>query len=100
MSNQGEGYVPVHAELAIADGSGRPRELADGFGRWLRPGENRELVFRPQEALPAGKDQISLHLTTTEDAEPVRRTLISELDLDLPEPGIVGSPEPGAMNAG
>ena len=100
VTNQGEGYVPVHAELAIADGSGRPRELADGFGRWLRPGERRELVFRPEDVLPAGRYQVSLNLTTTEDAEPVRRTLIIELDPDLPQPGIAGSAETGSKNAG
>lgn len=88
------------AELEIADGSGRPRELADGFGRWLRPGERRELVFRPKDALPAGRYQVSLNLTTSEEAEPVQRTLIIQLDPDLPQPGITGSAETGTENFG
>lgn len=80
VENQGVGFVPVHADLEIADGSGRVMNLADGFGKWLRPGEKRELVFAPQVSLPKGRYQISLNLETTEDQAPVTKTLIIELD--------------------
>lgn len=86
VQNNGQSYVPVHADLTVADGSGTPRELADGFGRWLRPGEARELDFRPDDVLPPGDYQVRLHLTTAADAEPVERTLNITLDPEVVEP--------------
>ncbi len=84
VENQGVGFVPVHADLEIADGSGRIMPLADGFGRWLRPGQKRELAFTPTVMLPKGRYQVSLTLKTTEDSEPVKQTLIIELDPQSP----------------
>lgn len=75
VTNNGKGYVPVHADLKLADGSGRALELADGFGRWLRPGETRELAFYPEMILEAGEYQISLNLQTTAKQDPVTQTL-------------------------
>ncbi len=63
VTNSGEGYVPVHADLQVADGVGHALELADGFGRWLRPGETRELVFMPERTLVTGDYKISLNST-------------------------------------
>jgi hypothetical protein len=80
VENSGVGFVPVHADLEIADGSGRVMELADGFGKWLRPGEQRELVFAPTVSLPKGRYQVVLNLRTTDDQAPVTKTLIIELD--------------------
>lgn len=86
VENQGVGFVPVHADLQIADGSGRVMEMADGFGKWLRPGEQRELVFAPQISLPKGRYQVSLNLQTTDDQPPIATTLIIELDPKPPTP--------------
>jgi hypothetical protein len=80
VTNNGTGYAPVHADLQVArESSGRALELADGFGRWLKPGETRELMFKPQEVLPEGDYQVSLRLQTTPDQAPVTQTLIIHL---------------------
>ncbi len=79
VTNDGQGFVPVHASLQVADGSGRALELADGFGRWLRPGETRELSFIPPKTLAAGQYQVALKLTTTPDQTPVEQTLVIDL---------------------
>ncbi|TWU48251.1 hypothetical protein [Rubripirellula reticaptiva] len=80
VTNLGEGYVPVHADLQIGDATGNSLDLADGFGRWLRPGETRELAFVPPKMIAAGQYQIVLNLVTTPDQEPVQKTLVIELD--------------------
>ncbi|WP_146454261.1 COG1470 family protein [Rubripirellula tenax] len=85
VTNNGTGFVPVHADLQVADGSGRTMDLADGFGRWLRPGETRELAFVPQSTLTAGQYQIALSLKTTPDEVPVERTLVIDLDPQISE---------------
>lgn len=85
VTNNGSCYVPVHAELQIAKQSGHALELADGFGRWLKPGETRELAFRPQEVLPAGDYQVSLNLQTAEDQEPFTQTLNIQLAPEVAE---------------
>ena len=79
-TNNGEGFVPIHADLQVADTKGRAYELADGYGRWLKPGETRELAFIPETVLEAGDYQLSLSFKTTESQPPVERTLIIKLD--------------------
>ncbi len=37
VTNQSEGYAPVHAHLNIISRKGRSLSLQDGFGRWLAP---------------------------------------------------------------
>tara|TARA_R110002049_G_scaffold285698_4_gene467084 strand:+ start:249287 stop:250966 length:1680 start_codon:yes stop_codon:yes gene_type:complete len=87
VTNQGDGFVPVHADLQVADTQGRAYELADGYGRWLKPGETRELAFIPDTVLEAGDYQLTLTFKTTEDQPPVTRTLVITLDPNAPEAG-------------
>lgn len=82
VTNKGSGYVPVHGELQIADGSGTAQLTADGYGKWLMPGESRELAFVPPRNLKAGQYQLSIHVETTPTAKPYDRTLIVELGAD------------------
>ncbi|MDA8745276.1 hypothetical protein N9N28_11630 [Rubripirellula amarantea] len=79
VTNTGEGYLPVDGRLEIADGSGHALKLADGYGKWLRPGETRELAFSPNRGLPAGKYQLKLHVETKDGIEPFDQTLIVDL---------------------
>jgi hypothetical protein len=83
VTNNGQGYVPVHGQLQVASGKEQAIELADGYGRWLRPGETRELSFRPRKPLLAGKYQLKLHVETTEDAKPFDQTLVVDLGQEL-----------------
>ena len=79
VTNNGEGYVPIHGELQIASGKSQAIELADGYRRWLRPGETRELAFTPDRPLVAGKYQLSLHVETAEGSQPFDQTLVVDL---------------------
>lgn len=79
VTNQGQGYAPVHADLVVAKENGRAVSLSDGYGRWLKPGESRELMFEPPYSLEAGKYQVSLNVQTTPEEEPYTQTLIIEL---------------------
>ncbi|WP_068263461.1 hypothetical protein [Rubripirellula obstinata] len=83
VTNNGHGYVPIHGQLQVASGKEQAIELADGYGRWLRPGETRELAFQPRKPLPAGKYQLKLHVETTEGAEPFDQTLVVDLGQQL-----------------
>ena len=80
VTNKGQGYVPIHADLRVADTQGRAFDLADGYGRWLRPNETRELAFIPENVFEAGDYQLSLRFKTTENQPPVERTLVITLD--------------------
>ena len=80
VTNKGEGFVPIHADLRVADTKGRAFDLADGYGRWLRPHETRELAFIPDTVFEAGDYQLSLSFKTTKDQPPVERTLVITLD--------------------
>ncbi|MGB7324951.1 MAG: hypothetical protein WBD31_08760 [Rubripirellula sp.] len=80
VTNHGEGFVPVHADLQVGDATGNSLDLADGFGRWLRPGETRELSFVPPKMIAAGQYQIVLNVVTTPDQEPIQKTLVIDLD--------------------
>lgn len=85
VTNSGEGYVPIHGELQIASGKSQAIELADGYRKWLRPGETRELAFTPNRPLEAGKYQLSLHVETSEGSEPFDQTLVVNLGKTLAE---------------
>ncbi len=80
VTNRGVGYVPVHAELSVADSQGRVMRLSDGYGKWLVAGETRELKFAPEVRLPAGEYQLSLRLKTTDEQPEETRTLIINLN--------------------
>ena len=83
VTNNGDGYVPIHGQLQIASGKEQAIELADGYGRWLRPGETRELAFQPRSSLKAGKYQLKLHVETSEGTEPFNQTLVVDLGQEL-----------------
>ncbi|MFK8113656.1 MAG: hypothetical protein AB8B91_15750 [Rubripirellula sp.] len=98
VTNEGEGYAPVHADLQIAKETGHALLLADGFGRWLKPGESRELAFMPRESLPAGSYQVSLNLQTSPEQEPVTQTLNIQLSPEATKS--VATDSPKAAQAG
>lgn len=85
VSNQGLGYVPIDAELRITALAGGGLSLADGYGRWLAPGETRELKFMPEKRLPDGEYQLNLVVRTTPEAPATSTTL--ELALPLAQTG-------------
>ncbi|TWT76443.1 hypothetical protein CA13_69370 [Planctomycetes bacterium CA13] len=82
VTNQGAGYVPIHADLQVADEHGHAWRLSDGYGRWIAPGETRELRFIPEQRLVKGNYQLSLGLQTTPDQPAKTQTLIISLDPD------------------
>lgn len=101
VTNQGEGFVPVHAELQIADTRGHVINLSDGYGRWLDPGESRELRFTPEQTLAAGDYQLTLKCQTTADQPSTTKTLVITLNPDTedPRPTQTGEVKPDAVTA-
>lgn len=68
LSNHGQGYAPIHAELLLGrDDGSRPHRMLDGFGRWLAPGQKRELQFFVPDDLVAGKYQVRLQVRSREN---------------------------------
>lgn len=82
VHNRGVGYVPIDAELRISSLSGGSLVMADGFGKWLAPGQDRHLDFVPEKRLPDGEYQLSLFVRTTPDAPVSTSTLNIKLPLE------------------
>jgi hypothetical protein len=80
VTNRGSAFVPVNATVSIDDGKGRSALMADGYGRWLAPGETRMLRFDPKMKLGAGEQQVSLVVDTYPDADSIKRTLVIKID--------------------
>lgn len=80
VKNTEETYVPVHGELVVVDSSGRSYQLNAGYGRWMLPGEEQELLFSPTWDIPPGEYQLSLQLKTFEDLPFETRTLSVRLE--------------------
>jgi hypothetical protein len=97
--NRGRGYVPVSAKLQVADGKGRAMELADGYGRWLAPGETRLLKFVPEHRLLAGEYQLSLALQIANQA-PLSKTLTVKITPQEAAPTVTAKPRKETLNAG
>jgi len=76
VTNHSEGYVPVHARLQVTSRQGRALSLADGFGRWITPGETQVLRFVPVEPLGPNDYQLNLEVETVAKAEQVTRTKV------------------------
>lgn len=80
VKNAEETFVPLHGELVVVDANGRSYELKAGFGRWMLPGEEQELLFAPTWEIPPGDYELSLQLRTFEDLPFETRTLSVRLD--------------------
>lgn len=88
IENQGQGYAPLYGLLKLAAQEGLPAEMSDGFGKWLAPGESRELKFMVSPKTQPGPHQITLDVRSADDQVVVQRTLVLELTeemLQLPE---------------
>ena len=86
VTNNGSGHTPVHVGLQVSAAAGHAIHLADGYGRWLAPGETREMRFAPEVALPAGRYQLQLNMFMSPDKEPETRTLNVQLGEAAAEP--------------
>ncbi|PHQ36400.1 hypothetical protein CEE69_03090 [Rhodopirellula bahusiensis] len=88
ITNQGEGYAPIQGELLLGrDDGSRPHRLLDGFGRWLAPGQKRELQFHVPADLEAGKYQVRLSVRSRENVAVEEQVVV----LDLTEDMLVGT---------
>ncbi|MEO9592720.1 hypothetical protein [Rhodopirellula bahusiensis] len=88
ITNQGEGYAPIQGELLLGrDDGSRPHRLLDGFGRWLAPGQKRELQFHVPADLEAGKYQVRLSVRSRENLAVEEQVVV----LDLTEDMLVGT---------
>ncbi|MEM9366153.1 MAG: hypothetical protein AAGD07_09160 [Planctomycetota bacterium] len=89
VRNHGNGYSPIHGSLKLAAEQGRPLALADGFGKWLAPGNARELVFALPPGTRAGRYQVRLRVGSRADADVADQTLV--IDLTDQMLGLAGS---------
>lgn len=88
VANEGEGYAPIQGELLLGrDDGSRPHRLLDGFGRWLAPGQKRELQFHLPAEIDAGRYQIRLTVRSRDNL-PVEEQVVV---LDLTDEMLQGS---------
>jgi hypothetical protein len=97
VSNKGLGYVPIDAELRISAAAGGSIAMADGFGKWLAPGETRDLDFLPTVELTDGEYQLSLFIRTTPEAEVSTSTLNITMPLLPKGTQAPSTPEPAGL---
>lgn len=79
VTNSGNGFTPVDGELQLAAQQGHPFKLADGFGRWLPPGETAELKFMVPPSIQPGPHQINLRVRARGEEIIAEKTLVIEL---------------------
>lgn len=95
VKNQGQGFVPLHAELEIGSQIGREMHMTSGYGRWLSPGESTELRFIPRRPLAPGEYQLSLQSRTFEGQPSRIRKMLVRLSPSQ-ETGLTSHAEPSA----
>jgi hypothetical protein len=87
VTNNGQGFAAVNAQLLIGDEQGRAIRLSAGYGRWLHPQEVRELEFHVATPLPPGTYQLQWQVRMHEHDEPLTATTV----VRIPAPGEVSS---------
>ncbi len=88
VANEGEGYAPIQGELLLGrDDGSRPHRLLDGFGRWLAPGQKRELQFHLPAEIDAGRYQIRLTVRSRDNLSVEEQVVV----LDLTDEMLQGS---------
>lgn len=88
VANEGDGYAPIQGELLLGrDDGSRPHRLLDGFGRWLAPGQKRELQFHLPAEIDAGRYQIRLTVRSRDNLSVEEQVVV----LDLTEEMLRGS---------
>jgi len=75
VKNEGASFIPVNADLEISDRRGRAMHMSAGYGKWIRPGQEKKLLFLPETNLPSGEYLLSLAVKTYEDLPAETRTL-------------------------
>jgi len=75
VKNEGASFVPINADLEIPDGRGRAMHLSAGYGKWVRPGQKKKLLFLPETPLPGEEYLLSLAVKTYDDLSAETRTL-------------------------
>lgn len=98
-TNQGSAFTPIHAQLAIADEQGNTVRLTAGYGRWLQPGETREVQFRLANPLSPGAYQVKLAVQAHENDEPLGSTAVIRIPGPSAPPAATGKPRPAAAQA-
>ncbi|WP_276665431.1 hypothetical protein [Rhodopirellula baltica] len=88
VANEGESYAPIQGELLLGrDDGSRPHRLLDGFGRWLAPGQKRELQFHLPAEIDAGRYQIRLTVRSRDNLSVEEQVVV----LDLTDEMLQGS---------
>lgn len=62
VSNRGSFHAVLDAQLTIEAETGQRMQIPAGFGRWIMPGQDVELEFRPESILPPGNYRLTTEL--------------------------------------
>lgn len=62
VSNRGQYHAVLDAQLTIESESGQRMQIPAGFGRWIMPGQDVALEFRPESQLPPGNYRLTIEL--------------------------------------
>ncbi len=62
VTNRGEFHAVLDAQLTIESETGQRMQIPAGFGRWIMPGQQVELEFRPESLMPPGNYRLTTEL--------------------------------------
>lgn len=62
VTNRGEFHAVLDAQLTIESETGQRMQIPAGFGRWIMPGQQLELEFRPDSPMPPGNYRLTTEL--------------------------------------
>ncbi|MCC6509800.1 MAG: hypothetical protein IT423_11870 [Pirellulaceae bacterium] len=62
VTNLGQNHATLDAQLTIENETGQRLQVPAGFGRWILPGQELELEFRPDVPLAPGTYRLTTEL--------------------------------------
>ncbi|MCA9086806.1 MAG: hypothetical protein KDA81_22265, partial [Planctomycetaceae bacterium] len=70
VKNLGYRHLELQGRLTLRDQFGRGIVLEDGFGRWVLPGQEDQLLFGFRESPPPGTYNVHVEIQRTQDLDP------------------------------
>jgi len=71
LVNQGGRHVPLEGRMTLIDDYGRGTAIEAGFGKWLLPGRDAEMLFLIQKFPPPGMYQMKITVNQGPGREPL-----------------------------
>lgn len=96
VTNSGKIHIPLAGTLTLTDTRGRSVTLFAGFGRWLLPGQSKDLRFSLKQPLPPGLWELRTEISAGPDVEPIRLRQVIQIGpaaADFPAENSAGAPQ-------